>query len=112
MLDLIAELSLHTTWFMACCMWSTPNVLHMICTWLGSGHLSVRVGDSFSAQCEEGKKSQIAFSSVITIIMIIIIMMLKDVCCASRQWTSFLAAGSTAAYVYMYSFYYFFFKTK
>lgn len=28
------------------------------------------------------------------------------------QWTSFLAAGSTAGYVYMYSFYYFFFKTK
>ncbi|XP_014262291.1 transmembrane 9 superfamily member 3 [Cimex lectularius] len=28
------------------------------------------------------------------------------------QWTSFLAAGSTACYVYMYSFYYFFFKTK
>ncbi|CAH1793365.1 unnamed protein product [Owenia fusiformis] len=28
------------------------------------------------------------------------------------QWTSFLAAASTAAYVYMYSFYYFFFKTK
>ncbi|KAI8521442.1 transmembrane 9 superfamily member 3-like [Branchiostoma floridae x Branchiostoma belcheri] len=28
------------------------------------------------------------------------------------QWTSFLAASSTAAYVYMYSFYYFFFKTK
>lgn len=28
------------------------------------------------------------------------------------QWTSFLAGGSTAAYVYMYSFYYFFFKTK
>ncbi|XP_033117680.1 transmembrane 9 superfamily member 3-like isoform X2 [Anneissia japonica] len=28
------------------------------------------------------------------------------------QWTSFLAAGSTALYVYIYSFYYFFFKTK
>merc|ERR1711931_52211 len=28
------------------------------------------------------------------------------------QWTSFLAAGSTAGYVYFYSFYYFFFKTK
>ncbi|XP_001604363.1 transmembrane 9 superfamily member 3 [Nasonia vitripennis] len=28
------------------------------------------------------------------------------------QWTSFLAAGSTASYVYLYSFYYFFFKTK
>nr|CAB3267004.1 transmembrane 9 superfamily member 3-like [Phallusia mammillata] len=28
------------------------------------------------------------------------------------QWTSFLAASSTAVYVYMYSFYYFFFKTK
>lgn len=28
------------------------------------------------------------------------------------QWTSFLSAGSTAAYVYLYSFYYFFFKTK
>ncbi|XP_076368296.1 transmembrane 9 superfamily member 3-like [Tachypleus tridentatus] len=28
------------------------------------------------------------------------------------QWTSFLAGGSTAAYVYVYSFYYFFFKTK
>lgn len=28
------------------------------------------------------------------------------------QWTSFLAAASTAGYVYMYSFYYFFFKTK
>merc|ERR1712025_1543338 len=28
------------------------------------------------------------------------------------QWTSFLAAGSTAAYVYMYSIYYFFVKTK
>ena len=29
-----------------------------------------------------------------------------------RQWTSFLAAGSTSIYVYLYSFYYFFFKTK
>ncbi|KAL6431987.1 hypothetical protein ACFW04_007434 [Cataglyphis niger] len=29
-----------------------------------------------------------------------------------RQWTSFLAAASTAGYVYIYSFYYFFFKTK
>jgi len=29
-----------------------------------------------------------------------------------RQWTSFLAGASTAAYVYMYSFYYYFFKTK
>ena len=29
-----------------------------------------------------------------------------------RQWTSFLAAGSTSGYVYMYSIYYFFFKTK
>ncbi len=29
-----------------------------------------------------------------------------------RQWTSFLSAASTAAYVYLYSFYYFFFKTK
>jgi len=28
------------------------------------------------------------------------------------QWTAFLSAGSTAAYVYFYSFYYFFFKTK
>merc|ERR1712170_140359 len=28
------------------------------------------------------------------------------------QWTSFLAAGSTAGYVFFYSFYYFFFKTK
>ncbi|KAK0182565.1 hypothetical protein PV327_000690 [Microctonus hyperodae] len=28
------------------------------------------------------------------------------------QWTSFLAAASTASYVYVYSFYYFFFKTK
>ncbi|XP_058789177.1 transmembrane 9 superfamily member 3 [Phymastichus coffea] len=28
------------------------------------------------------------------------------------QWTSFLAAASTASYVYLYSFYYFFFKTK
>lgn len=28
------------------------------------------------------------------------------------QWTSFLAAASTAFYVYLYSFYYFFFKTK
>ena len=28
------------------------------------------------------------------------------------QWTSFLAAASTALYVYMYSFYYFVFKTK
>lgn len=28
------------------------------------------------------------------------------------QWTSFLAAGSTSAYVYIYSIYYFFFKTK
>ncbi|KAL1139363.1 hypothetical protein AAG570_006347 [Ranatra chinensis] len=28
------------------------------------------------------------------------------------QWTSFLAAASTAGYVYVYSFYYFFFKTK
>ncbi|XP_071808537.1 transmembrane 9 superfamily member 3-like [Asterias amurensis] len=28
------------------------------------------------------------------------------------QWTSFLAAASTALYVYMYSFYYFLFKTK
>ncbi|XP_043287073.1 transmembrane 9 superfamily member 3 isoform X1 [Venturia canescens] len=28
------------------------------------------------------------------------------------QWTSFLAAASTAGYVYFYSFYYFFFKTK
>ncbi|XP_014219614.1 transmembrane 9 superfamily member 3 [Copidosoma floridanum] len=28
------------------------------------------------------------------------------------QWTSFLAAASTAGYVYLYSFYYFFFKTK
>ncbi|XP_071952007.1 transmembrane 9 superfamily member 3-like [Antedon mediterranea] len=28
------------------------------------------------------------------------------------QWTSFLAAASTALYVYIYSFYYFFFKTK
>lgn len=28
------------------------------------------------------------------------------------QWTSFLAAGSTASYVYLYSFYYFLFKTK
>ncbi|KMQ93005.1 transmembrane 9 superfamily member 3 [Lasius niger] len=28
------------------------------------------------------------------------------------QWTSFLAAASTAGYVYIYSFYYFFFKTK
>lgn len=28
------------------------------------------------------------------------------------QWTSFLAAASTAAYVYIYACYYFFFKTK
>lgn len=28
------------------------------------------------------------------------------------QWTSFLAAASTSAYVYLYSCYYFFFKTK
>uniref|UniRef100_A0A8C4R6J5 Transmembrane 9 superfamily member n=1 Tax=Eptatretus burgeri TaxID=7764 RepID=A0A8C4R6J5_EPTBU len=28
------------------------------------------------------------------------------------QWTSFLSAASTSAYVYMYSIYYFFFKTK
>lgn len=28
------------------------------------------------------------------------------------QWTSFLAAASTAFYVYLYSFYYFIFKTK
>ncbi|CAH1155285.1 unnamed protein product [Phaedon cochleariae] len=28
------------------------------------------------------------------------------------QWTSFLAAGSTATYVYVYAIYYFFFKTK
>ncbi|KAH9490032.1 Transmembrane 9 super member 3 [Bulinus truncatus] len=28
------------------------------------------------------------------------------------QWTSFMAAASTAGYVYIYSFYYFFFKTK
>uniref|UniRef100_A0A646QE06 Transmembrane 9 superfamily member n=1 Tax=Hemiscolopendra marginata TaxID=943146 RepID=A0A646QE06_9MYRI len=28
------------------------------------------------------------------------------------QWTSFMAAASTAGYVYLYSFYYFFFKTK
>ncbi|KAH1002937.1 hypothetical protein HUJ04_008961 [Dendroctonus ponderosae] len=28
------------------------------------------------------------------------------------QWTSFLAAGSTSAYVYIYAIYYFFFKTK
>merc|ERR1712140_52403 len=28
------------------------------------------------------------------------------------QWTSFMAAGSTAGYVFFYSFYYFFFKTK
>ena len=32
--------------------------------------------------------------------------------CFRWQWTSFLAAGSTAGYVYFYSFYYFFFKTK
>lgn len=28
------------------------------------------------------------------------------------QWTSYLAAASTAAYVYVYAIYYFFFKTK
>ena len=36
-----------------------------------------------------------------------------DKCSVFRwQWTSFLAAGSTAGYVYFYSFYYFFFKTE
>ena len=30
--NLIAELSLHTTWHKTCCTWWAPDVLHVICT--------------------------------------------------------------------------------
>ena len=44
--NLIAELYLRTTWHSTCCTWWAPDVLHVICTQLRLGHLSVRVGDS------------------------------------------------------------------
>ena len=36
---------------MACCASLVPNVLHMICTQLHSGHLNISGGDS--SQCSE-----------------------------------------------------------
>ena len=50
--NLIAELSFRTKWHDACCTWWAPDVLHVICTRLRPGHLSVRVGDS-SQRTEE-----------------------------------------------------------
>ena len=49
------------------------DVLHVICTWLHPGHLSVCVGDS-SRRCEIVKKSQIAPLNVIIVIIISIAM--------------------------------------
>ena len=44
--NLIAELSLSTKWHMTCCTWSAFGVLHVTCTQLHLGRLSVCVGDS------------------------------------------------------------------
>ena len=53
MSNLIAELSLRTTWRTTCCTWWAPDVLHVICTRFCPDHiLSVRVGDS-SRRSEE-----------------------------------------------------------
>ena len=58
---LIAELSLCTTWHMTCYIWWEFCVLHMICTRLYPGHLSVRVGDSLRRDEEIVKISNRAF---------------------------------------------------
>ena len=69
----IAELSLRTKWQMICCTWQVPDVLHVICTRLRLGHLSVRVGDSSPRSEEIVKKSQIVpFNAIIIIIIITI----------------------------------------
>ena len=53
--NLIAELSLRTTWHMTYCMWYALNVLHVICTRLCPGHLSICVRDG-SQRSEENVK--------------------------------------------------------
>ena len=43
---LVAELSLRTNWHTTRCAWLALDVLHVICTQLRPGHLSLCVGDS------------------------------------------------------------------
>ena len=52
----------------ACCTWWALDVLHVTCTWLRPGHLSVRVGDGSRRSEEIVEKSGIAPLNVIIII--------------------------------------------
>ena len=44
--------SYHVAYKPTCCMWQALDMLHVICTWLRSGHLSVHVGHSSQSSDE------------------------------------------------------------
>ena len=69
MSGLIAELSLHCTWYTTCFTCRAPNVLYVISTRLRPGHLSIHVGDG-SLCSEEIVKSRFApFNAINNIII-------------------------------------------
>ena len=60
-------------WHTTCCTWSALHVLHVICTWLHTGHLKVHAVDSLQRSEEIVKNSQNApFNAIVIIITIII----------------------------------------
>ena len=68
----MAELPLPTTWHMTCCTWHALDLLHVICTWLHPGHLSICVGDSLQHSEKIAKKASIAAFNAVIILVIVI----------------------------------------
>ena len=72
--NLTAELSLRTAWHMTCCMWWAPDVLHMICTQLHAGHLSVRVVDSLWCSDEVVKNLELHLSMGLLLCLLLLLL--------------------------------------
>ena len=72
-------------------------MLHLICTRLRPGHLSLRVGDSSRRSEETVKKSQIApFVIIIIVIIIIIIIIITIIIIISSSSSSSSSSGSSS----------------
>ena len=77
-----------------CCTWSALDVLHMICTWLRRGHLSVRVGDGSRRSKEIVKNLELCLGMRLLLLLLLLLLYLSDESCALlAPGLGFLATG-------------------
>jgi len=104
----------HKRWFME------PWIISLMAGLLPFGSIFIEMYFIFTSFWAYKIYYVYGFSLLVLIILAIVTICVTIVCTYFLlnsedyrwQWTSFIAASSTALYVYIYSFYYFFFKTK